>query len=600
MRWKLSLTASLASIALSSASIAQFTQRVSVNSAGEPGNGWCEIGNVTPDGRFVVFAGTADNLSPGDLCCGSKIFLRDRRDGITERVNLNSAGTAGWGHSYDPRCTPDARFVVFTSSGSNLAAGDTNGVYDVFVRDRVAGTTERVSLGPAGQEFNQPSRHGRITPDGRFVLFSTRATNFGPNPPNDLAYLRDRATGQTEVVSLGQGGVAPNLGIQFVSVSDDGRFVAFGSSADNLVSGDTNGAFDVFVRDRLSGTTERVNLAWNGAQADEAPLLNLGCEISGNGRFVAFAQKAGNLVPGDTNARYDVFVRDRLMATTERVSVDSTGVQGNRDSWVPSISSDGRYVSFMSYSDNLVPGDSNQDMDVFLHDRRLDTTERISVSWDPAGPHLLNWTLGAIVSANGRYVIWNATAFDIVPGVTDTALHVFLRDRLGGPDFTSSCSGGTGGVAACPCSNPPNGADRGCDNSSGTGGAVLSASGGTFVSSDSLVFTTSGEPPGALSVVTQWSDPQAAGAVLGMGLRCASGTIRRLYTKTAVAGGITAPEFLLGEPQVSARSEALGDPILPGRSRWYLVSYRDNVVIGGCPLSSNFNSTQTGQVTWSP
>jgi hypothetical protein len=343
-----------------------------------------------------------------------------------------------------------------------------------------------------------------------------------------------------------------------------------------------------------------VNLAWNGAQAVEASNTIFGFELSGNGRFVAFAQLADGLVPGDTNSRVDVFVRDRLLSTTERVSVDSAGVGGNSDSAIPSISSDGRFVAFLSMANNLVPGDANQDMDVFVHDRRLDTTERISVSWNPTGPHLYMWMDEAIVSADGRFVIWNASSPDLVPGNPTAGFHVYLRDRLGGPDFTSSCSGGAGGVTGCPCSNPPSGPDRGCDNSAGTGGAILSASGGAFLSSDSLVFATNGQTPGALSIVTQWSAPHATGAVFGMGLRCASGTMKRLYTKTAVGSGIAAPEFVLDEPQVTVRSASLGDPILPGRSRWYLVSYRDSVVIGGCPLASDFNSTQTGKVTWSP
>ncbi|HEX6941511.1 MAG TPA: hypothetical protein VF128_01220, partial [Gemmatimonadaceae bacterium] len=189
---------------------------------------------------------------------------------------------------------------------------------------------------------------------------------------------------------------------------------------------------------------------------------------------------------------------------------------------------------------------------------------------------------------------------NLVQGDTNGVADVFLRDRLGGPDFTSVCDPGVGGVIACPCSNPPSGPGRGCENSASTGGAVLSATGGTYLSSDSLVFTTSGERPAALSIVTQWTGSNAAGASFGQGVRCTSGAFERLYTKSAAGGGIAAPDFGAGELQVSARSAALGDAIVAGQSRWHFVYYRDPIVIGGCPSSSTFNATQTGQVTWSP
>ena len=150
------------------------------------------------------------------------------------------------------------------------------------------------------------------------------------------------------------------------------------------------------------------------------------------------------------------------------------------------------------------------------------------------------------------------------------------------------------------CGNPPSGPGRGCDNSSSTGGATLSASGGTYLSSDSLVLTTSGEKPSALSLVIQGTGLDGLGATFGMGVRCVQGPLKRLYVKSASGGSITAPNLGVGDPQVSVRSAALGDTILPGQSRWYLVYYRDPVVLGGCPSTSTFNATQTGQVTWSP
>jgi len=166
--------------------------------------------------------------------------------------------------------------------------------------------------------------------------------------------------------------------------------------------------------------------------------------------------------------------------------------------------------------------------------------------------------------------------------------------------FTSLCDPGAGGVIACPCSNPPGGPGRGCDNSAATGGAILSATGAASLSMDSLVFHTVGEKPTALSILGQWSGSSSTGAVFGMGVRCASGTLERLYSKSASGGSITAPDFGAGDQGVSARSAARGDTILAGQDRFYLVYYRDPSVLGGCPANSTFNATQTGRVSWSP
>jgi hypothetical protein len=158
------------------------------------------------------------------------------------------------------------------------------------------------------------------------------------------------------------------------------------------------------------------------------------------------------------------------------------------------------------------------------------------------------------------------------------------------------CLPGQAGVIACPCTNPPSGGTRGCDNSSSTGGALINGSGTPSLSSDTLVLTTSGEKPTATSIVLQGDAVLANGAVFGQGVRCASGALKRLYVKTAVAGSITAPQG--GDLSFSARSASLGSPIVAGQHRWYGVYYRDPTVLGGCPSSSTFNTTATADVSW--
>jgi hypothetical protein len=195
-------------------------------------------------------------------------------------------------------------------------------------------------------------------------------------------------------------------------------------------------------------------------------------------------------------------------------------------------------------------------------------------------------------------VVFDSRANNLISSDTNQARDVFIRDRAAA-GFTSLCDPGIDGVRACPCSNAPNGPGRGCDNSASTGGAVLSASGIAYLSIDSLSFTTSGERPTALSIVMQGDAQLASGAVYGQGVRCAGGATKRLFVKSAVSGSITAPDVGAGDPTVSARSAAKGDVIQAGQSRWYVVYYRDPIVLGGCPASSTFNSTQTGRVDWS-
>jgi hypothetical protein len=235
----------------------------------------------------------------------------------------------------------------------------------------------------------------------------------------------------------------------------------------------------------------------------------------------------------------DAFLRDRLAGTTTLVSLSSNGIQGTGGCGLGSLTPDGRFFVFPSDSTDLVPGDTN--------------------------------------------------------GFTD----IFIRD-LHASGFTSICDAGNGGVIACPCGNPPSGPGRGCDNSSATGGALLSASGAAYLSSDSLVFTTAGERPTATSMLIQGNAEISSGIVFGQGVRCVGGSIKRLYLKTAVAGCITAPDFNAGNPNISARSAVLGVPIQPGQPYYYLVYYRDPIVLGGCPAASGFNATQTGAITWWP
>jgi Tol biopolymer transport system component len=589
---------------LSGIAAGQVTSRVSVDAAGMQGNKYSKSPSISADGRFVAFESAASVLVPGDTNGVVDVFVRDRQTGAIERVSVDSSGVQGNDISIYPSISADGRYVAFLSAASNLVAGDTNGVLDMFVHDRQTGVTERVSVDSVGTQgdgscFSPPA----MSADGRYVVFESSATNLVPGDTNGAedVFVHDRQTGATERVSVASDGTQGNALSGFASISADGRYVAFVSFAGNLVPGDTNGHYDVFVRDRQNGTTERVSVSSGGAQGNGDSSVGFGLTMSADGRYVAFASDSSNLVPGDTNGFSDTFVRDRLLGITERVSVSSAGAQGDHSSGnSAAVSADGRYVAFLSAATTLVPGDTNGAFDIFVRDRSLDTTERVSVDSSGIQGDLDCDISGLSISPDGRFVAFASNATNLVSGDTNGVTDVFVRDR----DYslsTSVCDPGAAGVRGCPCSNPARAPGRGCDNSSGTGGAILSASGIAYLSMDSVVFTTTDERPTALSILMQGNAPISTGATYGQGVRCLGGSIiRRLFVKHAIGGSITAPELQAADPAVSARSAAKGDPIQPGDVRYYLVYYRDPIVLGGCPTSSTFNSTQTLRILWIP
>jgi len=403
------------------------TTRVSVNSAGAQGNLQSRNPSTSADGRYVAFFSLASNLVPGDTNNTLDVFVRDRLAGTISRASFSSAGAQANDESFDPSISADGRYVAFGSSASNLVPGDTNNNEDIFVRDRLAGTTSRVSVSSAGAQGNNLSKLASISADGRYVAFESIATNLVPGDTNGTSdvFVRDRLAGTTSRVSVSSAGAQGNDESFDPSISADGRYVAFVSSASNLVPVDTNNNKDIFIRDRLAGTTSRVSFSSTGAPGNN---LSENPSISADGRYVAFVSSASNLVPGDTNGLPDIFVRDRLVGTTTRVSVSSAGVQGNNMSERPSISADGRYVAFGSIASSLVPGDTNSSYDVFLRDRLAGTTSRASFS--SAGAQGNEGSNLPSISADGRYVVFISVASNLVPGDTNSSYDVFVRDRL--------------------------------------------------------------------------------------------------------------------------------------------------------------------------
>ena len=573
----------IASISLVSA---QVTSRASVSASGGQADASSGIPSVSSDGDFLAFESSASTLVPG-AGFRSDVFLKDRRNGAIEWISVNTSGGLSDDFSFDPCVSGDGRFVAFDSYSTDLVAGDLNGASDAFIRDRVAGTTLILSLSSAGVQGNNTSATPRLSADGRFAVFVSYANNLVPGDMNGLGdvFVRDRQDGLTEIVSISTGGSQTNA--QFTlnpAISGDGRFVVFDSAASTLVSLDANMARDVFVRDRLAGVTSLVSVSSLGVQGEgmsEYPA------VSADGRFVAFDSFATNLVPGDVDGVRNVFLRDLMLNTTEMVSLasDGTAVAGAR----ASLSADGRYVTFVSGA-AAVPGDQNGDVDLFVRDRVAGTT--ILASLDSSGVQGDDDSWPGVISADGRIVAFPSWATTLVPGDTNAAGDIFVRHL--GTAISPFCLGDGSGTP-CPCGN--SGAPgRGCENSSSTGGAMLTATGTASLASDSLVLTASGERPTVLTIVLQGND--SAGPLLfGDGLRCAGGILKRLYAKVSVAGVVTVPQG--GDLPVSARSAALGDIIPAGASRFYQTWYRDSVA-GFCPdpPGKNWNASSGLAVVW--
>ncbi|MFO0982905.1 MAG: calcium-binding protein [Planctomycetota bacterium] len=418
----------------SSALLAQSTARVSVDSQGRQGNGASEFTAISADGRFVAFASVADNLVPGDTNGVEDFFVCDRQTGATIRVSVDSQGVQADRDSYyRPAISADGRYVAFMSAADNLVPGDTNHREDIFVHDCLTGETTRASVDSQGNEANDLSFFPAISADGRYVAFASAASNLVADDRNGVMdiLVHDRQTGQTVLASVDSQGVQGNGMSNAPVISADGRLVAFESVANNLVPGDTNTGVDIFVHDFLNSDTTRVNVDSQGNEANSD--YSFAPAISADGRFVGFDSEATNLVPNDGNGSRDVFVHDRQTGETTRVSVDSSGAEANSMSFHGGISADGRFVAFCSYASNLVPGDTNYEADVFMHDRQTGETTRASVGFTGTQGNGVSWSEpgASFISGDGRFVAFSSGASNMVLGDTNGSGDVFVRDRNG-------------------------------------------------------------------------------------------------------------------------------------------------------------------------
>jgi Tol biopolymer transport system component len=408
-------------------------ERLSVSSIGEQGDAGSYGPAISGDGSVTAFVSNASNLVADDTNGRCDTFVRDAVSGATTRVSVTAAGAEsrdGVQCGSTPAISDDGRYVVFVSDASDLVPGDANGQVDVFVRDRVASTTRRVSVSSAGIEADGNSFDPAISADGRFVAFFSGATNLieGGSVSDANVYVRELATGTTELISGG-----PTYGVSGSSyqpsLSADGRYVAF-SSQSALVEDDTNLHPDAYVVDRATRATSRVSVASDGDQGDLGSRGSEDPAISGDGRYIAFTSDARDLVAGVDRFDVQVYVRDRVAGTTTLASVNADGDEAvGDDSLVPAISADGRYVTFHTGSNNLYPGHVFDTIDVVVRDTQAATTKAITV-----GRAAGDYSLYASLSADGRWVAFGSLASFLVADDTNGAIDVFRRAVRGGDE----------------------------------------------------------------------------------------------------------------------------------------------------------------------
>jgi hypothetical protein len=454
-----SIGLSIVSVLFASAVQGQTPTLVSINRTGTNSGNSGSDGQVTSaNGRFVAFESLASDLVANDSNGLWDVFVRDLQTSTTTLVSINSAGTGGGNQvSGAPVISADGRFVAFVSEASNLVTSPPtcppdNLCDEVFVRDLQLGTTTLVSVNRAGTDGgNANSGAPVISADGRFVAFVSYASdlvaNDNINTFTSNVFVRDLQTSTTtlgSVNSVGTDGGNGNSvldGIRSLTISADGRVVAFDSLASDLVANDTNGTYDVFVRNLQTNTTTLVSL--NSAGTDSGAGESDHLVMSADGRFVAFQTRDG-LSGGD------VFVRDRQTNTTTLVSINRAGTRTG-SSYYPVISADGRFVAFWSDAGDLVANDTNGTYDVFV--RALQTNKTRLVSVNSAGTDSGNNESGApVISADGRVVTFRSRADDLVATDTNGMMDVFAKigNTPAGTNVSADLNGGastTGGAS---------------------------------------------------------------------------------------------------------------------------------------------------------
>lgn len=397
--------------------------RASTGADGREGDNAALNARFAPDGASIAFESLAANLIEGDSNGTTDIFIKSLGEGgAITRVSTNATGGQAIGASANARFDPAGTRIVFDSVAPDLvAAGDVNGRRDVFVKELATGALTLVSANAAGVQGNLDSFQGVFSPDGAQVAFESLASNLvglDTNATRDL-FVKTLATGELRRVSVDAAGGQANGQSGGAAFSPDGRYLVFESNATNLVPGDTNAAYDLFLKDLRTGAITRVSTTASGAQANDHSFR---ASFTADGGALVFESLASNLVAGDTNASRDIFLKELATGVVVRLSTAADGSQGNGTSQGATIA--GGRVAFESTATNLVPGDTNARRDVFVRDLSTGAIERVL---GPGGVEPDGDTLAASLSADGNRLVFHSFATNLAAD-TNGQRDVFVAD----------------------------------------------------------------------------------------------------------------------------------------------------------------------------
>lgn len=376
-----------------------------VSSSGDQLNQQIQSSDLSADGRYVVFSTTADNMVTGDTNAKEDVFLRDTQTNITTRVSVSPSGSELNNSSRNPKISYDGRYVVFESKATNIISGSTP-TTGAYIHDRNTGTTELVSRGLNGNPYTGSLPN--ISADGRFIVYQGNDRALWSNSSGNVGtqiITKDTVKGSAKLISADGSGNPGNSSSSQPSINCDGGMIAFTSKATNLTSNDTNGFEDVFVS--LGAADEELANLTHGGNNNSS-----NSQVSCDGNYIAFNSYATNLVGSDTNNKEDVFRYSNINKTTSVVSKSSSGQLGNTDSRIPSISGDGRYVSFESTSSNFISGLWLGGVQIWVVDTKTSTIELLSI--DSAGNSANNRSWESVISNDGKRVLFHSKGTNLV------------------------------------------------------------------------------------------------------------------------------------------------------------------------------------------
>jgi hypothetical protein len=376
-----------------------------------------------------LFSSKANNLVPHDTNSAHDVFVHDRMTGRTVRASESADGLSN-GPTFYGSISRDGRYVAFYSFSNNLIPIDTNGRTDIFRKDLLTGEVELVSVGAGGEQTNGSSiiddSVTAISPDGRYVVYQSLASNIVPGTPplqnKNHLYLRDMVNGTNELISVGNDGTPGDENHQTASISNDGNVVVF-ETRTAYDPQDSNGVMDVYARNRAAGTTEWVSVRNDGTSANNSSWRG---RPNHDGSIIVFDSSASIFVPRDQGGTTpDVFLRDMVAKRTEKVSVSATGAPPNGVAYRGTISADGRFVSFWSSASNFDEDKTTSRGDIYVHDRLLGTTERVSVPRDGGFGNNTSQLSG--LSADGTSVAFMSWATNLTPEGANGKNQIYAR-----------------------------------------------------------------------------------------------------------------------------------------------------------------------------